>query len=43
MRRKRDAINNNNSTGQSRITVPYEEELSDIAAKDDSILPKVMF
>lgn len=43
MRRKRDAINNNNSTGQSRITVPYEEELSDIAAKDDSILPEVMF
>lgn len=43
MRRKRDAVNNNNMTGRSRMTVPYETELSDITARDDSILPEVMF
>nr|XP_012226645.1 PREDICTED: uncharacterized protein LOC105674718 [Linepithema humile] len=42
MRRKRDAVNNNNSTGRNRITVPYVAELSDVVAKDDSILSEVL-
>ncbi|XP_025265808.1 uncharacterized protein LOC112638393 [Camponotus floridanus] len=42
MRRKKDAVNNNNSTGRNRITVLYEAELSEIATKDDSILPEVL-
>ncbi|KAL1516285.1 hypothetical protein ABEB36_000204 [Hypothenemus hampei] len=40
--RKKKAIDNNKSTGRSRIEVPYETELSRIIANDDSILPEVL-
>lgn len=35
-------MDNNNRSGSSRINVPYEQELSKIAAMDDSIQPEVV-
>ncbi|KAL1506446.1 hypothetical protein ABEB36_005812 [Hypothenemus hampei] len=42
IKRKKKAIDNNKSTGRSRVEVPYESELSRIIAKDDSILPEIL-
>lgn len=42
MKRKKQAIDNNQTTGASRINIPYEEELSKISALDDSIEPEVL-
>jgi len=41
MKQKKEAINNNKSTGRSKMTVPYENELSRIVRFDDSIEPEV--
>lgn len=41
MKRKKKAIDNNKSTGRSKMTVPYENELSGIVGLDDSIEPEV--
>ncbi|XP_071573553.1 uncharacterized protein [Temnothorax nylanderi] len=42
MKRKKKAIDNNKSTGRSKMTVPYENELSGIVGLDDSIEPEVL-
>lgn len=42
MKRKKKAIDNNKSTGRSKMTVPYENELSGIMiGLDDSTEPEV--
>lgn len=42
MKRKKAAVVNNNRTGASRVSVPYETEVNRIAALDDSIEPEVL-
>lgn len=41
MKQKKKTIDNNKSTGRSKITVSYKNELSGIVALDNSIEPKV--
>lgn len=41
-KRKKVAVQNNNSTGASREPIPYESELAQIASIDDSIHPEVI-
>lgn len=42
MKRKKQAVDNNHTTGASRINIPFEEEVSKISALDDSIEPEVL-
>lgn len=42
LKRKKQAVDNNKTTGSSRINIPYEEELAKISAIDDSIEPEVL-
>lgn len=42
LKRKKEAVENNSHTGESREEVPFEAELSKIAALDDSIQPEVL-
>lgn len=41
MKRKKKAIDNNKSTGRSKMTVSYETKLSKILGLDDSIEPEI--
>lgn len=42
MKREIQAVNNNYTTGASRINIPFEEDLSKISALDGSIEPEVL-
>nr|CAI5869200.1 unnamed protein product [Callosobruchus analis] len=42
MKRKKSAVENNHLSGAVRAPIPFEEELSKIAAFDDSIQPEVI-
>lgn len=41
LKRKKKAVDNNHTSGCERQDVPYEEQLTKIAAVDDSIEPEV--
>lgn len=42
LRRKKKAVDNNQTSGALRMNVPYEEELNNIAAVDNSIEPELL-
>eukprot|EP00102_Acyrthosiphon_pisum_P015449 XP_008186008.1 PREDICTED: uncharacterized protein LOC100573369 [Acyrthosiphon pisum] len=42
IKRKKNAIDHNNISGNSRIDVPFEKEIKSITALDDSIEPEVL-
>lgn len=42
LKRKKNAIDNNQRSGAGRQEIPYEDELKKIASMDDSIMPEVI-
>jgi len=42
LKRKKQAVDNNNTSGSSRVDIPFERELNSICAVDDSIEPEVL-
>lgn len=41
LKRKKTAVDNNNTSGATRLVIPFENELNKIASMDDSIEPEV--